>query len=436
MKKTVIAVCLLTLMPLASLAQSGTNSPYSQFGLGTLSDQSTGFNRGMNGIAYGFHEHNQINFQNPASYSALDSLSFILDAAVGLQVTKFEEYGKKKSANNADFEYVSAAFRAAKHVGVSFGIMPYTNIGYNYSNTANVNAFSSTQSINATYTNTYDGSGGIHEVYLGAGWQPIKRFSFGANVAYIWGEINRSVVNSYNDSYVNTLSKYYKTQVRGFKVNVGVQYTQPISKSDDITVGLVYEPGHKTNSDPECFVISSNSQTSVNDTAHYSINNGVELPDMYGAGFTWNHKNQLKVGLDYQLQKWGDISTPLYSVTNNIASFSLVDNQYKDRHKITLGGEFCKGERYRGIFNRIHYRAGVSYASAYQKINGKDGPKELSASIGFGIPIINGYNNRSILNISAQWVNLNATNMIKENTFRITVGLTFNERWFAKFKVD
>jgi len=25
---------------------------------------------------------------------------------------------------------------------------------------------------------------------------------------------------------------------------------------------------------------------------------------------------------------------------------------------------------------------------------------------------------------------------VKENTFRINIGLTFNERWFAKWKVD
>jgi hypothetical protein len=56
-------------------------------------------------------------------------------------------------------------------------------------------------------------------------------------------------------------------------------------------------------------------------------------------------------------------------------------------------------------------------------------------SAGFGIPIINSYNNRSTLNISAQWVRRDATNMLKENTFRINIGLTFNENWFAKWKV-
>ena len=41
---------------MASDAQSGTNSPYSQYGLGVLSEQTSGFNRGMNGVGLGFHE--------------------------------------------------------------------------------------------------------------------------------------------------------------------------------------------------------------------------------------------------------------------------------------------------------------------------------------------------------------------------------------------
>ena len=89
-----------------------------------------------------------------------------------------------------------------------------------------------------------------------------------------------------------------------------------------------------------------------------------------------------------------------------------------------------------GFFDRLHYRARCQLYKPLLKDNGTDGPRELSASLGVGIPIINGYNNRSILNISAEWVNQSATGLIKENMFRINVGLTFNERWFAKFKVE
>lgn len=434
--RKILTGCLLIALSSVAYAQSGTNSPYSQFGLGTLSPQSTGFNRGMNGLAYGFHEHNQVNYQNPASYSAVDSLSFIFDAGVSLQLTNFEENGRKKNAKNADIEYVVAAFRAFRHVGVSFGLLPYTTVGYNYSNTINVNAFQNPSSASTTYSNTFSGNGGVRQVYLGVGWEPLRGLAFGANVAYLWGTINRSVVNTYSDAYVNTLSKKYTTDVASYKVDFGLQYTRRMSKTDELTLGLSYSLGHKLGSDPECDVISTNTQTSVTDTTHYSISNALELPHTFGAGLMWNHDNRLKLGFDYELQKWGKIDMPQFSVANGVSAYALAPGQLKDRQKFTFGSEYCKGERSQNFFSRIHYRAGVSYTSPYLKINGQDGPREISASLGVGIPIINSYNNRSILNISGEWVNRQATGLIKENMFRINVGLTFNERWFAKFKVD
>ena len=84
-------------------AQSGTNSPYSQYGLGILSDQTSGFNRGMNGVGLGFHEHNQVNYLNPASYASIDSMTFILDAGISGQVTNFEENGVKKAIDTLSY---------------------------------------------------------------------------------------------------------------------------------------------------------------------------------------------------------------------------------------------------------------------------------------------------------------------------------------------
>jgi hypothetical protein len=43
---------------------------------------------------------------------------------------------------------------------------------------------------------------------------------------------------------------------------------------------------------------------------------------------------------------------------------------------------------------------------------------------------------KPVLHISAQWTRSAATDLITENTFRINIGLTFNERWFAKWKVN
>ena len=90
-KKIIGTVLLASLYVAPAIAQSGTNSPYSQYGLGQLSEQTSGFNRGMNGLGLGFREHNQVNYINPASYSSIDSLTFIFDAGLSGQVTNFSE---------------------------------------------------------------------------------------------------------------------------------------------------------------------------------------------------------------------------------------------------------------------------------------------------------------------------------------------------------
>lgn len=153
-----------------------------------------------------------------------------------------------------------------------------------------------------------------------------------------------------------------------------------------------------------------------------------------GAGIAYSRNKSLFLGVDYQLMRWGAESFPV--VNENTNNYELVNNYYKDRHKVTVGAEWLPNRMSRRFLNRVQYRIGASYATPYYKINGQDGPKELTVSAGFGIPLVNSWNNRSVLNISFQWANLSAKNLVTENSFRVTIGLTFNERWFAKWKVD
>ena len=161
------------------------------------------------------------------------------------------------------------------------------------------------------------------------------------------------------------------------------------------------------------------------------------MPTEVAVGLAYKHKNRWKIGLDYTYQNWGGISSTDYlkpdgTVVGNTGS-------YNNRHKINVGGEWCKNPDGRSFFEKVKYRAGVSYSSPYLNINTsegiKKGPREVAASIGVALPIINNYNNRSVLNVGFQWVNESGS-VIKENTFRISIGLTFNERWFQKWKFD
>ena len=428
MRKNIIALLMALATAAAANAQSGTNSPYSQYGLGVLSDQSQGFNRGMNGLAIGLRQSNQVNMLNPASYSCVDSLTMIFDVGLSGQVTNFKEGNRKINANNADFEYAVAAFRLMKKMGLSFGIVPFSNIGYNYSSTENVGTSATTS------TETHSGSGGIHQVFVGVGWNFFKGLSLGLNGSYLWGAYDRTQTISSNDAYVNTVTKAYSTTVQSWKLDFGMQYSQAIGKKDVVTLGATYSLGHNLGADPVLTTTNTNSQTGVSTSFEQTALNALSIPHAFGAGLAWEHNKRFTVGADYSLQKWGELEYPELNQTTG--NYVLKKGLLSDRHKITVGGEWTPNWQSRKFYNRVRYRIGASYNTPYFKVNGKDGPKEISVSAGFGIPITNNWNNGSYLNISGQWVKASAKDLITENTFRINIGLTFNERWFNKWKVN
>ncbi len=434
MKKKIFSLAMLGMISAAAFAQSGTNSPYSQYGLGVLSDQSQGFNRGMNGLSLGLRRGNQVNVLNPASYSTIDSLTMIIDAGMSGQITNFEEGGKKLNANNADFEYVVASFRLQPKMGLSLGLLPYTNVGYNYSSTSNVGT-PAPGTAPVTSLETHSGSGGIHQALVGFGWEPLKNLSFGVNFSYLWGTYTKSVAVASSDVYADAVSRVYETTVSSYKLDLGLQYQYNLDKSNAFVLGATYGLGHGLNGDATLTMSTVNNQTGVSSTGDYVVEDAMSIPHTFGVGMSWTHKNSLLVGVDYSMQKWGELDHPEVDY-NNKDIYVLKSGLLSDRHKVTVGAEWLPNGDRRKFYNRIYYRIGASYATPYIKVNGQDGPKEYSVSAGFGIPIMNGWNNRSILNISGQWTRNDATGFVKENTFRINLGLTFNERWFAKWKVN
>lgn len=436
MNRYVMAIFLMAVIAQGASAQSGTKSPYSQFGLGLQTDQSSSFNRGMDGLGIGFHERNQVNSLNPAAYSAIDSLSFIFDAGISGQLSNYTERNKKLNAKTANVEYIVAGFRLARHLGLSFGLLPYTNVGYSYTVSQQLDDANKT-----TATNTYEGHGGLRQVYLGLAWEIFRGLSIGVNGSYLFGDYTKTMLSAYSDGYANVLTQKYTADVRNYKLDFGVQYTANLSKKDALTLGMVYGLGHRIGGNPKKELIATNSQTGVADTATYQGSDGnklyLEIPHSFGVGLMYNHNSVFKLGFDYRLQQWGRVSSPITQVgKDNLTTYTMQTGAYKDRHKMTVGIELCPETSSRNLAKSMRYRIGASYATPYYYINGQDGPKEISASIGVGIPVVNGYNNRSILNVSFQWAQQAANNYIKDNTYRINIGFTFNERWFAKWKVD
>ena len=306
--KYMTAAALLAVMPLCAMAQTnGSNSPYSRYGMGLLSDGGNAFNKGMSGTAYGMRYGSELNTKNPASYAAIDSLSMLFDFGVSLQNGNFSQQGVKTNAKNTSVDYITAGMRMAPRLGLSLGLVPFSTIGYESAYTQNISGSNLTQ---REQTTTYTGDGGLHEVYVGIGWAPIKPLSVGFNAGYLWGDLTHTSVMTPSEGYVN--HQEYDADIRTYKVDFGLQYEQRINKKNTLTLGLVYGLGHDINRTANYYNLylqSSTSSTVVSgDTL--SCKNAFQLPHSVGVGLTWTYKNSLRVGADYTFQKWSNAKYP------------------------------------------------------------------------------------------------------------------------------
>lgn len=401
----------IVLLALPVCAENGMNSPYTRYGFGQLSAMETGTSKSMGGTGIGVQNRNQINMLNPASYAAVDTLTFLLDVGMSLNHTNLEEGGVKKNARNTTFDYLAMQFRLVPRLGMTIGMTPFSNIGYAFSNTRIID----NDDEQVTATNTYNGIGGLRRVTAGLGYTPFKGLSVGSNFSYIYGEIYHYVYNNFSDASINTFTRQYKAEISTYSIDFGLQYQTVIGKNK-FTLGATYRPGHVI--DDEAYVLGI---TSVTDTIGSS---SMSLPTEYGAGFSYTYDNRLTIAADYSIQEYSRVN--------------FFGEQGADRTRASLGVEYVPEQLTRKLFRRARYRAGLHYATAYYTIDGKQGPTEYGATIGVGLPIMNRWNGKSIVNISGQAVHVrpNASGMITENYLRLNIGLSFNEGWFNKWKVQ
>ena len=424
--KRLINICLFCIVATAAMAQSGTNSPYTRYGFGQLSDQSFGNSKAMGGIAYGLRNGLHINVANPASYSAVDSLTFLFDAGLSLQNTNFKENGIKTNAKNSTVDYIAMQFRLWKRMGMTAGFLPYSIVGYNMSKTATVSNSEDQYGNTTTQLMSYSGDGGLQQVFVGLGYKVFDNLSIGANFSYLYGEITHTSKLTFSNANAYSSVRADKLEINDYKVDLGLQYTQKFGKKHTVNLGAVYTFGHDLNSTGYNFkeTYLSDSSYPMTQTVD-TIKNAFSLPQTLGFGITYVYNNRLTVGVDYTLQKWEE------------TKFFNESGKFQDRTKIAIGAEYLPNAIGRNYLKRIRYRAGAYYSDPYAKVDGKEGAREYGVSFGLGLPL-EVFQGRSILNISGQYVKVSpkVKGMLEENYLRVNIGLTFNDRWFMKWKVE
>lgn len=434
---------------------SGTYSTYSRFGIGLAGDGVTGFNRGMGGVGIALHSSNRLNSLNPASYATIDSLSFLFDAGASFVFGKQSKGGSHVYTRSASLEYVVAGFRIRPGMGLSFGFMPYTTIKYDFRHESSVGRDRTTSSEIDNYQDFY-GDGGTHRAFVGFGWQPFRKLnnpirllSIGATVNLIWGSYEHNMIQSFlvggsAASLYSTIYQKHSADILTYKLDFGLQLPVVLNGNNLLRTGFIASLGHNSGTNAKL-----ERWTSSKDTTKVSVSDAIDIPYAFGAGLAWENRGMLSLAADYRFEKWADCSIPeSYTDKQGQLRYQNALGYYTNRHRVNLGAEFFPAVLNRGhnpsYLERCRYRIGAFYSTPYMKVNytdggtPQDGPTEYGVTAGVSLPITNRINNRSTVNVSFQWLRRqpSGTRLITENYYMIHLGVSFNERWFMKYKIE
>lgn len=432
--KKLLFTSLLALLIIPAYGQN-TDSPYSRYGYGILNNQAIGASRSMGGISYGVRGMNT-NPGNPASYTRVDSLTFIFDIGINYNKARLSEGSNKQSHDNGGLDYIAMQFPLAKNVGMSIGILPFSSVGY---------SFGSQQNEGVATTKTFSGSGGFSEVYGGLAVEPIRNLSIGANVGFLFGNstFDRTLTISGIPS-ANRQYWYHKLTMNALKLKFGVQYTLPLNSTDHVIIGAVFSPAIKKTAKIDRIdnIYSSSGAIIRGDTAMYRGSDAhADIPNTFGAGFTWNKGNKLTIGADATYQNWSKARYSKY-LSDDMEDELNNSKRFNDRWSFNAGVEYSIDPYDRSFLKRMKFRGGVNYSDSY--INVRDnagntsGYKEYGATIGFGLPLYDNFSGRiSQVNIGFEYRNIspNNKNLIKEQYFGVSIGVTLNGYWFFKNKI-
>ena len=391
------------------MAQTAS-TPYSKMGYGMLNDNVSSIQRSMGGVGYAMRGGRIINVMNPAAYADVDSLTFLWDVGIDLTNLWSTENDNKGYSFAGGLDYLTGHFKVAKGLGASFGLLPYSSVGYTYGGTID------------NGTETRSGSGGFNQLFLGVGYAPIKNLSVGMNLAYLFGTTsNTTLISSSSTSYFTRNMK-----LRDWNAQLGVQYSLPVAANRDmITLGATFQPKKSFHGDT--WGTSFDTQDSKVDTIGFtSMGGNYDQPASIGVGMSYRFGNKLTVEADYTYQNWSGAKY------KPISGYEPQTMKFDDRWKMAAGLQFTPNKR-GSYVGAMSFRAGAFYTHDYLNYNGNN-VRDYGASIGFGFPAPS---SKTTVNLGLEWRHRESspTKLITENYFNITLGINFNELWFWKNRI-
>ncbi len=411
----------MALVPFLANAQSQTSSPYSFFGIGDSYEQGNIRTFGMGGANLAVRSNIYINFSNPASYTGIDTLSFVADMGLQSTMATYRTNEQSSEFSSTSINHMAFAFPITRWWKSSFALIPFSSIGYEVQQDKMLD-------FNVLTREIYAGSGGMDRVNWGNAIQLTKNFSVGLNSSYYFGRVeHRKTVIFPDSAYIKNTRMQERDLLNGLHFSVGVQYFIPTGANSAFGLAATYSPAAtlnvKTDYLATTFVGDQVGYESSIDTIYNATGFEGEtiLPYTYGFGISWEKKHKLLVAADFMFDNW--------------SSFSYLgqSDNLNDKIKASFGLEFIPtSNNLSSYLKLIQYRFGVRYNKLGLQFNNTE-IKEYAISVGFGLPL---RKSASILNLGIE-IGQNGTienSLIQERFVKVALGISIKENWFRKGK--
>ena len=414
-----LVVVLFVFCGLSAFAQLGTSSPYSRFGLGDLQGNAFPVYNALGGGVTALSSSNSVNPSNPASYTSFRANSFLFSTGGMHKTTQLQNSTDKQVTNNSAFSHLTIAFPISSKLGASFGMLPFSDIGYEFSTPV-------VSETDPEYTGiaNYSGDGGLSKVYFGGAYEPFKGFSIGMNASYLFGGLNRRKKLVYDDeSFLNSRANS-KINLKGYFYELGVLYKKSLSTEKEISLGIT---ANNNSSISAKRTKLAETFFSVNEVVGIVINTSeqgdVTLPQYISTGINYRDGEKWLLVADYSMQNWEDYS--LFDEGDDL------NNSMRISGGLQYTPEFNSVTKY---YKRMQYRLGGSYSNTPLTLNDTQ-LKEMSVSFGFGIPVRKSRTKYDVsLTVGQRGTTDNS--LIKEQFVKFGLSVSYDGIWFVKRKYD
>jgi hypothetical protein len=413
-KKIIIAV-MLVIAGSTYGQEGGTASPYSFYGIGTQQFRGTFESRAMGGMGL-YSDSLHLNLLNPAQLGRLRYVTFTVGGSHTEMTLKDDASEDNTSISTID--YIALSFPITKKAGVSFGLVPFTSVGYDLNDDDGVTI------------NTFSGRGGVNRVFLSGGYELAKGLYVGASANYNFGNIQNETLRTLEEAELGT-REANRSDIFGFTFELGAQYDRMITEKLELRGSVKYVPATEVESQNERQV----SSVIFNDTGLIQDIDIIEVP-VEDSNFDFPSSITLGAGLG-EPNKWfvGAEYTNQKSSTFTNRGFSLEDVSFKDASQFRVGGFYVpKYNSVSSYLQRVTYRAGFRYEESGIVIGNED-INEFGISFGVGLPAGRTLNN---VNFTFEFGQRGTTNsgLVQENFFNAGISLSLNDVWFIQSKFN